>query len=57
MAPDLAEEELEGIGRRLQDLGGPGRRRWLSRRFLDDLDELDVALLELAMDQLDVRRV
>src|SRR6185503_10631008 len=55
VAPDFAQEELEGIGRRLQDLGGPGRSRRLARRLLDDLDDLDVALLELAVHQLDVR--
>ena len=54
MAPDLPQEQLERVGGRLQDFGGPGGRRRLARRLLDHLDELDVALLELAVDELDV---
>ena len=54
MPADLAQEELEGIGRRLQHLGGAWGSRRLARGLLDDLDELDVPLLDLAVDQIDV---
>ena len=57
MAPDLAQKELEGIRRGLEDLRGPRRRRRLPRWLLDDLDDLDIALFELAMDELDVCRI
>ena len=43
---DLLQEELEGVGRGLEHLGVPGRRRRLLGRLLLRLDHLDVALLE-----------
>jgi hypothetical protein len=54
VAPDLAQEELEGVRRRLEHVGVPRRRRRLARRLLLDHDDLDVALLELAVERLDV---
>jgi hypothetical protein len=57
MPADLTQEELERIGRGLEDLRGSGRRRRLARRLLDDLDQLDVALFDLPVDELGVSRV
>jgi len=57
VAPDLAQEKLQRVRRRLQDLGRPWGSRGLTRRLLGGLDDLDRAFLELAVDELDVGRI
>jgi hypothetical protein len=59
MATDLAQEKLQRVGRRLDPVVEVARRR---RRLPDGLfrgrlDDLDPALLELALDDLDVGRL
>jgi hypothetical protein len=57
--PDLAQKELEGIGGRLQALGQARRRArgLLRRRLLLRLLDLDPALFELPVQELDVGRL
>ena len=53
MAPDLAQKELERVGRRLERLrAGKG-----GRGLLLPVDDLDSALLELLVQRLDVARL
>ena len=50
MTPDLAQEELQRVGGRLQHLRAGER----GRRLLLPVDDLDPALLELLVQRLDV---
>jgi hypothetical protein len=54
VAPGLAQEELQRVGRRLDRLW---ERRRLRLLLLVDVDQLEAARLELALERLDVERV
>jgi hypothetical protein len=53
VAPDLAEKELQRVGRRFEDLGVARGSRRLSSGLLRGLDDLDAALLQLLVERLD----